>query len=353
MDISSFDYVLPKELIANSPITPRDHSRLLVINRKDQSLDHHLFYEIENYLNSNDVLVLNKTKVFPARFFGTKRTGGKIEVLLIEEIRTGVWKALTKPGIKVDQNIIFEGSSFKAIDHEEQTVLLETKTDKIELLNLLDKYGHTPLPPYIHNEDPETELRVKYQTVYAETKGSVAAPTAGFHFTEELLKRLKDKGVQIEYVTLHVGLGTFAPVKTKNLEDHPMHSEEFFVDNETLERLNIAKKSGKRIISVGTTTTRVLETLTNDLGQLDQLELRNSTNLFIYPPYKFKFVDALITNFHLPESTLLSLVSTFVSYPNTEDKFVNFDKSLMGKAYKEAIKEKYRFYSFGDASLII
>lgn len=353
MDITSFDYTLPKELIANSPATPRDSSKLLVIDRKDGTLSDHIFRDISDFLGKGDVLVLNKTKVFPARFFGRKDSGGKIEVLLIEEIKTGVWKALTKPGLKIGQTVCFENIEFKTIGHEEQTVLLKTKADKIDLLNILDKFGHTPLPPYIHNADPEKELRVKYQTVYAKTKGSVAAPTAGFHFTQELLQKLTDIGVQIEYVTLHVGLGTFAPVKSKKLEEHPMHYEYFEVEKDVANRLNVAKKSGKRIVSVGTTTTRVLETLANEKCELKNENSKGSTNLFIYPPYKFKFVDALITNFHLPKSTLLCLVSAFVSIPNTKDKFVDFEKSLIGKAYIHAIKNKYRFYSFGDACFIV
>jgi S-adenosylmethionine:tRNA ribosyltransferase-isomerase len=352
MDISQFDYTLPKNLIANSPASPRDHSRLLVIDRKEGTLSHHKFYEIENYLDKNDVLVLNKTKVFPARFFATKMTGGKTEVLLIEEIKKGIWKALTKPGLKVGQTIIFEDHGFKATGHEEQTVILETDIDKIELLNLLEKYGRTPLPPYIHSKDSESQLRTKYQTVYAKITGSVAAPTAGFHFTKELLEKLKRRGVQIEFVTLHVGLGTFAPVKTKKLEDHTMHFEYYEVEKEVIERLNKAKSSGKRIVAVGTTTTRVLETISNENWKLE-IDNSNSTNLFIYPPYKFKFVDVLITNFHLPKSTLLCLVSALVSYPNTKEEFESFKSSLMGKAYKEAIKEKYRFYSFGDACFIV
>jgi S-adenosylmethionine:tRNA ribosyltransferase-isomerase len=353
MDISQFDYNLPKNLIANFPAVPRDHSRLMVIDRKDGQITHHKFFEIENYLGPNDVLVLNKTKVFPARFFANKETGGKIEVLLIEETERGIWKALTKPGLKIGQKISFQGQSFEAVKHDEQTVLLKTDIDKVKLLNLLEKYGHTPLPPYIHSKGTENELRKEYQTVYAKITGSVAAPTAGFHFTKELLDRIKNKGVQIEFVTLHVGLGTFAPVKSKKLEDHPMHFEYFEVEKVVTERLNNAKSAGKRIVSVGTTTTRVLETLAIENYKLKIKNLKGSTNLFIYPPYKFKFVDALITNFHLPKSTLLCLVSALVSYPNTDKKFESFEKSLMGKAYDKAIKNEYRFYSFGDASLII
>jgi len=350
MNISDFDYILPEELIAQSPTSPRDHSKLLRIDRKTGQISHHIFYEIEQMLGPNDILVLNKTKVFPARFFGVKDTGGKIEVLLIEEIRNGVWKALTKPGLKVGQKVTFQDQIFNAIGHDEQTVLLETKLERKELFDLLQKFGKTPLPPYIKSLSNESDLRTSYQTVYAEKVGSVAAPTAGFHFTQELLERLEKKGVQIEYVTLHVGLGTFAPVKTEKLEDHPMHSEYFELDKDVADKLNADKKSGKRIISVGTTSTRVLETCSNDNGVLTPQS--GETKIFIYPGYKFKFVDALITNFHLPKSTLLALVSALVSYPNTDKKFVDFKSSLMGKVYSEAIKNKYRFFSFGDAGFI-
>jgi len=341
MNISDFDYDLPKELIAQSPTIPRDNSKLLVIDRKTGKISHHVFNQIESMLGKNDVLVLNKTKVFPARFFGTKDTGGKIEVLLVEEIRKGVWKALTKPGLKVGQIITFKDRVFKGVGHDEQTVLLETDLERNELFDLLQKYGHTPLPPYIHNEDPETKLRTQYQTVYAKNIGSVAAPTAGLHFTGELLEKLKNNGVQIEYVTLHVGLGTFVPVKTEKLENHKMHSEYFEVEKDVAERLNKAKKNGKRIIAVGTTSTRVLESIADENGTLKTRSLKGNTDIFIYPGYKFKFVNALITNFHLPKSTLLALVYTFGG------------TDLMKKAYVEAIKNKYRFFSFGDASFIV
>ncbi len=351
MNISDFDYDLPEELIAQSPANPRDHSKLLKIDRKTGQISHHIFYDVVDMLKSSDVLVLNKTKVFPARFFGKKETGGKIEVLLIEEIQKGVWKVLTKPGLKIGQKVIFQDQTFKTIGHDEQTALLETTLERNEFLALLQEFGKTPLPPYIHSKESETELRKEYQTVYAQTVGSVAAPTAGLHFTDKLLKKLEEKGVQIEYVTLHVGLGTFAPVKTEKLEDHPMHSEYFELDKESANRLNSAKKSGKRIISVGSTSTRVLEASSDDKGVLTPQS--GETKIFIYPGYKFKFVDALITNFHLPKSTLLAMVCALVSYPNTNDKFVDFKSSLMGKAYSEAVKNKYRFFSFGDASLII
>jgi S-adenosylmethionine:tRNA ribosyltransferase-isomerase len=331
MDVKIFDYALPKKLIANSPASPRDHSRLMAIDQKKGEISNHIFYEIEKYLGKNDVLVLNKTKVFPARFYGQKDTGGKIEILLIEELKDGVWKALTKPGLKENHSIIFRGNVFKKIGQDEQASLLKTDLSHNEIFSMLLKYGRTPLPPYISSKNSEVSLRKKYQTVYAERFGSVAAPTAGFHFTKRLLAKLKKKGVQIEYVTLHVGLGTFAPVKTKTLEEHKMHSEYFEVENAVYKRLNEAKKSGKRIVAVGTTSTRVLESFPKKKGY---------TKIFIYPGYKFKFVDALITNFHLPKSTLLALVYTLGG------------TKLMKKAYKKAIKEKYRFYSFGDACFI-
>ena len=346
METSLFNYILPKKLIAQFPVSPRDHSHLMIIDRKTGQISHHKFYKIEKFLGPNDVLVLNKTKVFPARIFGKKVTGGKVEILLHKNINKFTWEALTKPGLKIGQVVTFKGFSFKVAERDNELSIVKFDISKDDLIEKLQKIGITPLPPYIHSTESEKDLRKEYQTVYARSLGSIAAPTAGFHFTNRLLRKLKKKGVQIEYVTLHVGMGTFAPVKTKTLEEHKMHEEEFFVDRAIFARLNKAKKSGKRIISIGTTSTRVLETISPK-------RLSGSTNIFIYPPYKFKFVDALITNFHLPSSTLLALISSFVSYPNTKEKFKSFDSSLMGKAYREAIKNKYRFYSFGDACFII
>jgi len=340
MKTSLFDYQLPPELIANSPVSPRDHSRLMIINKKDNRITHKHFYDIIDYLDDNDVLVLNKTKVFPARVFGNKESGGKVELLLTKSIGEFNWETLAKPGLKVGTKINFKGFSGEVIKRDSEIHIIKFNLDRITLLENLNQTGITPLPPYIHNEDPETELRIKYQTVYAKNLGSVAAPTAGFHFTDELLEKIKDKGVQIEYVTLHVGLGTFMPVKTENLEDHVMHSEEFFVEEEVIEKLNTAKEEGKRIIAVGSTSTRVLETLAITNSKL-QIANKNNTNIFIFPPYKFKFVDVMITNFHLPKSTLMAMVYAF---GGTE---------LMKRAYKEAINERYRFYSFGDSSMII
>lgn len=353
MKTSLFDYRLPSSLIANSPAIPRDHSRLMIIDRKNGKIESKYFYNILDYLTPNDVLVLNKTKVFPARLLVRKVTGGKVELLFTEEIKPGVWKALTHPGLKIGTSLAIKKHLFQVIGQENLTAIIDTHLPKEKLLNLLRNHGHTPIPPYIKSTEIESNLRKEYQTVYADKIGSVAAPTAGFHFTKKLLCKLIEKGIQIEYITLHVGLGTFAPVKVKNIEDHKMHSEEYFIDKKTADRLNKAKSEGKRIIAVGTTSARTLESASNTNCKLEIDKLRDSTNLLIYPPYKFKFIDSLITNFHLPKSTLLALVSAFISFPNTSNKFKSFESCLAGKAYQDAIKKKYRFYSFGDSSLII
>lgn len=353
MKASLFDYSLPKDLIANSQVSPRDHSRLMTIDRETGTIGHRKFYEIEKILKPNDVLVLNKTKVFPARIYAQKVTGGKVELLFLEEVKPGIWSALTRPGVRPNTNIALGKHLFNVVGQIGITPLIDTHMSKIKVLEMLRKYGHTPLPPYINSGEKEQELRKEYQTVYAKSVGSVAAPTAGFHFTSGLLKKIKAKGVRIEYVTLHVGLGTFAPIKSQNIQDHQMHFEYFELEKDTATRLNEAKKTGSRIISVGTTSVRVLETCAVEKrGNHRLIPQKGLTNIFIYPPYKFKFTDALITNFHLPKSTLLALVCAFVSYPNTQGKFKDFKNSAIGKAYQEAIKEKYRFYSFGDSSLI-
>lgn len=350
MDISKFEYHLPKNLIAQKPLVKRDHSKLLVIDRKTKLITSKHFFDLPEILNPNDVLVLNKTKVFPARIYGKKDTGGKVEILLTKKINNDTWDVMVKPGIKTGTKISFGLFSGIKISENHETSRVQFSINNTELFNQLGTIGHTPIPPYIHFRKSEKDLRDEYQTVYAKTKGSIAAPTAGFHFTKELLNKLKKKGIQIEYVTLHVGLGTFAPIKESDISKHKIHSEYFKLDKKTTENLNNAKKEGKRIITVGTTSTRVLETCSNQKGVLKE----NSayTNIFIYPPYKFKFVDCLITNFHLPKTTLLALVSAIVSSPNTKEKFRSFESSLMGKAYKKAIEKSYRFYSFGDSSFI-
>lgn len=333
MKTACLDYYLPPELIANFPVSPRDSSKLMIINKNKKTIEHRHFYDIIEYLTMNDVLVLNNTKVFPARAFAKKETGGKVEILLNKNIDDYKWEALCKPGLKINTKLVFDEFEAVVTERNDELHLLKFNTVKDELVDVLQKTGVTPLPPYIHSSESEKDIRQKYQTTYAKNIGSVAAPTAGFHFTDELLDKIKGKGVQIEYITLHVGLGTFAPIKSEDLEEHIMHSEYFSVDDETLERLNKAKKDGKRIVAVGSTSTRVLESIASG-------NKTNSTNIFIYPPYEFKFVDAMITNFHLPKSTLIALVYALGGI------------DLIKKAYKEAIKNKYRFYSFGDSMMI-
>lgn len=318
MKLSDFDYELPEELIAQTPVEPRDHSRLMVVNRADGSIIHDHFYNLLKYLNPDDLLVFNETKVFPARLFGHKPTGGKVEILLLNMV-TGEY--ISHPGLREGQEVVFD-SDFRAVV---QNARLKFNLDYDQLKDKIDSIGHTPLPPYIDASGftENTKLRQRYQTVYAKNSGSVAAPTAGFHFTEKLLSEIPNKA----FLTLHVGLGTFRPVKTENIKDHEMHSEVFEIPRDTREKVLKAK----RVIAVGTTSARALE---SDWDKPD-------TTIFIYPGYEFKHVDGLITNFHLPKSTLLMLISALAG------------KDLIMNAYSEAIKEKYRFYSFGDAMLIL
>jgi len=346
MDISLFDYRLPKSFIAQESIEPRDHSRLLILNKKSKKIEHKKFYEILDYLSDNDVLVFNNSKVVPARLYGKKIPGyGKAEILLIhpkdKEVFDFVswpkrWVIIGKPELKQGQIIEFSKSlkgEIKEVLNYERIIYFNLEGDalKQEILSL----GQFPLPPYITN--PTKRSFLKYQTIYAEKKGSIAAPTAGFHFTEDLLKKIKEKGINTQFVTLHVGLGTFLSVKTQEIEKHQMHSEFFELSENTAKILNEAKSKGKRIIAVGTTAARVLESCANET----QLEAKQDwTNLFIYPGYKFKFIDSLITNFHLPKSTLLMLVSALAG------------RDLILKSYQEAIAKKYRFFSFGDAMFI-
>lgn len=357
LTLDQFSYDLPPELIAQSPAVPRDSSRLLVLDRNSGQILHHHFYDLPRLLTDNDVLVRNNTKVLPARLYGKKETGGHVEVLLVQRkeilANSETWEVMTKPGLKLGQKVIFnaklQGICRKV---EDFTRFVEFDKKGEELFETFYAIGHMPIPPYIHwNEDDEQSLREKYQTTYAKIEGSVAAPTAGLHFTPELDQRLGEKGVQIEEVTLHVGLGTFLPVKERDIEQHHMHTERFEVSNEVAGRLNRAKAEGKRLVAVGTTTTRVLESIVNSSGKLSAES--GETDIYIYPPYRFTFVDALITNFHLPKSTLLMMVSAFVSSPNTDQKFTNFLESSIGKAYQVAIENDNRFYSFGDAMLVV
>ncbi|MBP3635187.1 MAG: tRNA preQ1(34) S-adenosylmethionine ribosyltransferase-isomerase QueA [Bacilli bacterium] len=339
MKTNDFDYYLPEELIAQTPLKNRDHSRLLVLDRKTGEIIHERFDNIINYLNKGDVLVLNNTKVLPARLIGIKEeTGAVIEVLMLKEIDSNTWECLCKPAKRVKIGTIINFSNILKLkciyEGEDGIRRFKFIYDGI-LLEILDKLGEMPLPPYIHEK---LEDKNRYQTVYAKKSGSAAAPTAGLHFTNELLEKLKDKGVEIEEITLHVGLGTFRPVQVDDISKHKMHSEYYEMDKKTADNLNKAKMDGRRIISVGTTTTRTLETIMNLYNEFKQCS--GWTDIFIYPGYEFKAIDSLITNFHLPKSTLVMLVSAFASKENIMN------------AYEEAVKNKYRFFSFGDSMFI-
>ncbi|MDD5794725.1 MAG: tRNA preQ1(34) S-adenosylmethionine ribosyltransferase-isomerase QueA [Clostridiales bacterium] len=340
MKASEFDFYLPEELIAQHPLEKRDESRLMILDKKTGEIEHKKFYNIIDYLNEGDTLVLNNTRVLPARLIGEKEnTGGKIEFLLLKRIDKDRWECLAKPGksARVGRKFTFGDGKLKAevVDVlEDGNRIVEFKYEGI-FEEVLDALGEMPLPPYIHEKLEDKE---RYQTVYSKEEGSAAAPTAGLHFTKELLQKIKDKGVNVVYLTLHVGLGTFRPVKVENIEDHEMHSEYYTMSKETANIINETKKKGKRVISVGTTSTRTLETIGDSNGMVR--EASGWTNIFIYPGYKFKVVDNLITNFHLPESTLIMLVSTLAG------------KEHVLNAYNEAVKEKYRFFSFGDAMFI-
>lgn len=339
MNVSDFNYNLPEELIAQVPLEKRDESRLMILNRKTQTIEHKSFKDIYDYLQPGDCLVRNNTKVLPARLYGKKETGANIEFLLLNRIEKDDWETIVRPGNKLrpGTRVVFGNGILKA----EILEIMPGGTRKVRfeydgIFNeILDKIGLMPLPPYIHEE---LKQRDRYQTVYAKYDGSAAAPTAGLHFTDELLKKLEEKGVQIANVTLHVGIGTFRPVKVETIEQHEMHSEHYYIKQEDVEKINKAKKEGHRIISVGTTSCRVLETVSDENGMLKAQE--GDTQIFIYPGYKFKCIDGLITNFHLPESTLLMLVSALAN------------KEFVMGAYEEAVKEKYRFFSFGDAMFI-
>ena len=341
MNIEQFDYDLPKELIAQTPLKDRSSSRLLVLNKVSGAIKHEHFYNITQYLKKGDVLVLNDTKVIPARLIGEKKdTKAVIEILLLKELGDDEWECLARPGKRLKEGTIisFGNGILQAVvtsKLDDGIVHIKLNYEGI-LMEILDQLGTMPLPPYIHEK---LEDQSRYQTVYAKNVGSAAAPTAGLHFTNELLKEIASKGVIITYVTLHVGLGTFRPVEVENVLEHKMHSEFYIMSKNTADILNAAKKDGRRIIAVGTTSTRTLETIASLNNGLFK-ECSGNTSIFIYPGYKFKAIDALITNFHLPKSTLVMLVSALAG----RDNILN--------AYKEAIKEKYRFFSFGDAMFI-
>ena len=339
MKVSEFNYELPEELIAQTPIEKRDESRLMVLDRSKQTIEHKTFKDIIDYLEPGDCLVRNNTKVIPARIYGKKETGAKVEFLLLKNMEGDIWETIVRPGNKlhVGTKVIFGDGLLTAKILE----IMPGGTRKVKFSyegifnEILDKIGLMPLPPYIHEELEDND---RYQTVYAKYNGSAAAPTAGLHFTPELLKKIEEKGVKIANVTLHVGIGTFRPVKEENVENHEMHTEHFYIKQEDVDKINETKKQGKRVIAVGTTSCRVLETIADKNGFVKETEA--DTSIFIYPGYQFKCLDGLITNFHLPQSTLLMLVSALAG------------KDYIMKAYNEAVKEKYRFFSFGDAMFI-
>lgn len=340
MKVSEFNYNLPKELIAQVPLKNRDKSRLMVLNRNKKTIEDKIFKDIIDYLEPGDCLVRNNTKVIPARLYGIKEeTDANIEFLLLKRIEGDIWEVMVHPGrrLKIGTKVNFGNGLL----HAEILDIMEGGNRKVKFTyngifnEILDQIGLMPLPPYIKEKLKDKN---RYQTVYAKYEGSAAAPTAGLHFTEELLKKIKEKGVEIANVTLHVGIGTFRPVKVENIEDHDMHTEHYYIKQEDVEKINKAKKEGHRIIAVGTTSCRVLESVANEEGYVHEVE--GDTNIFIYPGYKFKCIDALITNFHLPESTLIMLVSALAG------------KDYIMKAYKHAVDEKYRFFSFGDAMFI-
>ncbi len=336
MDVKEFDYELDESLIAQRPIEAREQSRLMTVNRESGKIEHKHFYDIIDYLNKGDVLVLNDTKVMPSRIYGNKvDTDAKIEFLLLKETSKDVYECLARPfrRIKVGTLIDFNGLMKASIVSKGEEGLCEIKFEYQGIfIEILEKLGEMPLPPYIHEK---LEDKDRYQTVYAKNLGSAAAPTAGLHFTKELLKRIEEKGVEIEYVTLHVGLGTFRPMQTEKVEEHHMHSEYYEISEDVAEKLNKAKAEGRRIIAVGTTSTRTLESNMTKYNEFKST--KEDTSIFIYPGYEFKAIDCLITNFHLPKSTLVMLVSAFAS------------KDIIMNAYMEAQRQRYRFFSFGDA----
>ena len=342
MKLSDYFYDLPKELIAQDPLEKRDESRLFVLGRNDGKIEHKTFKDVIEYLKPNDCLVINNTRVIPARLLGKKeKTEGKIELFLLKSLGDDCWETLAKPGRKAIPGVRFVFGEKNQLVAE----VIKVKDDGNRIVkffydgvfqSVLDEVGIVPLPPYIHNKLEDKE---RYQTVYSKFKGSAAAPTAGLHFTNELLSKIEEMGISIAQVTLHVGLGTFRPVKEENILEHKMHSEWYEINEEACNKINNAKANGGRIIAVGTTSCRVLESVSEENGKL--FPKNGETDIFIYPGYKFKILDGLITNFHLPESTLIMLVSAFAGYDNVMN------------AYKVAVEEQYRFFSFGDAMLLL
>jgi S-adenosylmethionine:tRNA ribosyltransferase-isomerase len=345
MKLEEFNYILPEELIAQLPTEKRTHSKMMVLDSASKTVEHKHFYDIVDFLGEDDVLILNNTKVIPARLFGKKTTGANVEIFLLKEKENKQWEALLKPSKRINPGTIIEISeelSVKALFLVEDGKWLVELIYNGDIYNVLDKVGNLPLPPYIERKLSSQEIKNldfdRYQTVFAKNAGSVAAPTAGLHFSVEVLEQLKAKGVQIGYVTLNVGLGTFRPVKCENILDHKMDTETFEISEETAKLINDAKKNNKNIVAVGTTSVRTLETAFEKYGKIQAC--KDFSQMFIYPPYEFKVVDKLITNFHLPKSTLLMLTSAFAG------------KDFVMDAYKKAIAANYRFYSYGDCMFI-
>ncbi len=340
MKTSDFDYFLPENLIAQTPVYPRDSSRLLVYEKQDKKISHKTFYDIVDYLKEGDVLVRNNTKVLPARMFAYTKFGGKVEILLLKRYNLTEWEVLVKPGKKCKKGVVL--TIAENLQVEIGDTIEETGSRRVKFIyegvfeDIISKLGEMPLPPYITEKLKDQN---RYQTVYAKVDGSAAAPTAGLHFTEELFNKLKAKGVIVVDVLLHVGLGTFRPVKTEDILNHHMHSEYYEISKESAEIINLAKKEGRRVIAIGTTSVRTLESACDEKGFVK--ESKDNTEIFLYPPYKFKCIDGLITNFHLPKSTLIMLVSCFSSREETLE------------LYKTAVEEKYRFFSFGDACMFL
>ena len=341
MKKSDFYYELPKELIAQTPVEPRDHSRMMVLSRKNNTIEHKHFYDFIDYLNPGDCLILNNTRVLPARMYGVKKeTGAIVEFLLLNNLGNDRWETITGPGkkAKVDAEFSF-GDGILTCKIEEVldngNRVAKFSYDASNIYEVLDKVGEMPLPHYITEKLEDKE---RYQTVYSKELGSAAAPTAGLHFTDEIMAKIQEKGIKIGYVTLHVGIGTFRPVKAENIEDHEMHSEHYQIPKETADLINETKKNGGRVVAVGTTCCRTLESVMNSQGEMKEFD--DWTSIFIYPGYQFKCIDALLTNFHLPESTLIMLVSAL------------YNRKNILEAYNTAVKEKYRFFSFGDCMFI-
>lgn len=340
MKTADFDYYLPEELIAQTPLKDRASSRLLVLNRENKTIEDHVFSDLIDFLNPGDALVLNETKVLPARVIGVKKeTGGAVELLLLKDLGSDTWECLARPQkrLHVGAEIIFGDGLLlaKVVELKDEGITHVKFSYEGIFLEILERLGTMPLPPYIHEQLKDQD---RYQTVYARNLGSAAAPTAGLHFTPELLEKIKSKGIEIIKITLHVGLGTFRPVVVDDVKNHKMHTESYEISEESAKKLNEIRKNGGRIVAVGTTTVRTLETVMEKYGEFKACS--GETSIFIYPGYNFLAVDALVTNFHLPKSTLLMLVSAFA------------DKDFIMKAYEYAVKEKYRFFSFGDAMLI-